>query len=282
LRASGPLRLLAATLALALAVHFNILMDRRARFVAPRHSFYLPSGKYLGHASLGFRNLLADLLYVWSIQYYSEERADRWHYLARLYDIITDLDPKFGTAYTVGALILSLEAGRTEASLTLLDKAITNLPDSYEMPFDAGFYARSIGDMEAAQEYFRIAKERPGAPSFVHRWYAFIARRGGDKLAALELWQQLAREATTDYESQIAERSIKAILMDIQLAAIRSKIEQFEAAAGRCPSSLDEMVEIGALGSYPYDPEGVPYVYDSATCQVRTGSSFLQRHRIRE
>ena len=73
---------------------------------------YLPSGKYLKVAALGFDGLLADLLYLWSIQYYGNyDIKDRYTYLERIYDqVITELDPHYLDPYLVGALIMTAEA----------------------------------------------------------------------------------------------------------------------------------------------------------------------------
>jgi len=47
---------------------------------------YLPNGRYLKVASLGQAPLLADLIYIWAIQYYSDyERKDRFRYVRHVF-----------------------------------------------------------------------------------------------------------------------------------------------------------------------------------------------------
>ncbi len=45
--------------------------DLRAGQAPGYHLLYLPSGKYLKAITFGYSNLAADLIYLWSIQYYS-------------------------------------------------------------------------------------------------------------------------------------------------------------------------------------------------------------------
>ena len=75
----------------AVAVNLNLRLERTGPENPVRHSFYMPSGEYVRFASFGFHHLVADLLYIWSIQYFSVERDERWRYLARLYDVIVEV-----------------------------------------------------------------------------------------------------------------------------------------------------------------------------------------------
>src|SRR5712692_8762086 len=66
---------------------------------------YLPSGKYLKIAALGFDGILADTIYLWSIQYYGDyEIKDRYHYLEKIYtQVIAELDPHYLDPYLIGS-----------------------------------------------------------------------------------------------------------------------------------------------------------------------------------
>src|SRR5439155_23962358 len=90
----------------------------------PGHNLlYLPSGRYLQAATFGYSALAADLIYIWSIQYYSNYQIqDRYEYLDQIYRrVIAELDPHYLDPYLVGSLIMSVEAGRNELALQLLD-----------------------------------------------------------------------------------------------------------------------------------------------------------------
>ena len=61
-----------------------------------RELLYLPSPEMLKILSLGNTGLAADVLYLWSIQYYSGfQPNETFLYLDTVYNLITDLDPRF-------------------------------------------------------------------------------------------------------------------------------------------------------------------------------------------
>ena len=72
---------LAITALLAAGLLQGHIDARAADRPAVSPMLYLPSGKYLKVASLGFDELLADILYIWSIQYYGNYNIeDRYLY----------------------------------------------------------------------------------------------------------------------------------------------------------------------------------------------------------
>ena len=71
--------------------------------------------KYLRVASLGYASVAADVLYLWSIQYYSNfQIEDRYKYVDHIYSgVITELDPHYFDPYWIGAMILSVDCVAT-------------------------------------------------------------------------------------------------------------------------------------------------------------------------
>lgn len=268
-----------AGLLLLLAAMLNMRLDRFEAADVGRHSLFLPSGRYLRFAALGFRELLADVLYVWSIQYYSVERDDRWRHLARFYDAITDLDPRFLSAYSVGAIILSLEAGNQRSAMDLLDKGIAAIPETYILAWEAAFYARDIGDLPRSERYFAIAAERPDAPALVTRWRASMLYRQGDKEEALRVWAEVLSSAPTEYEREVASRWVHDLSLEIRLAQLRSVVSDFTIREGRTPFSWDELIHAGLLDLAPTDALGHPIQYDRKLGTIEPSCSFLRKRR---
>ena len=106
------MRRLSAALVLLLAVAATAASERRlnssdAADSAGHHLLYLPSGKYLKALAPGYPEILADFIYLWSIQFYSSyHRDDRYEYLQHIYaNVITELDPHYQDPYLVGAMI---------------------------------------------------------------------------------------------------------------------------------------------------------------------------------
>ena len=140
-----------------------------------RKLLYLPSAEMLRLTSLGNAGLVADVLYLWSIQYYAQYGInDRFLYLETVYDLITDLDPLYHDAYRVGALIIQLpntdEEVHKKAVVHLFDKALRNMPQNHEIAEAAAWdmYIR-YRDMANALRYLKVAAAIPGSPHRVER-----------------------------------------------------------------------------------------------------------------
>ena len=75
-----------------------------------RELLYLPNGKLLHVMSLGHPTLLADVVYLWAIQHYSNyERGDRFRYLEHVFDRVITTS---GNVAAVGTPMLKLLSGR--------------------------------------------------------------------------------------------------------------------------------------------------------------------------
>ena len=89
--------------------------DSTVDYFSDRSAFVsLPSGRSLRVLSFGYQNLAADLLFIWSIQFYSTTYlTNRFDYLERVYDTITDITPLYKDPYIVGSLIMVYNIYRT-------------------------------------------------------------------------------------------------------------------------------------------------------------------------
>lgn len=197
-----------------------------------REMLYLPRGIGLKLIACGFDTPIADALFIKSLVYYGESMAAknkdaRRLYTFELFDVITDLSPRFHRAYQVGGLFLSSSADM-ETNLNavrLMDKGVsvfTRLVDSgekvptdprwlfhllsantYEVNIQARY--RANGDLEgasetrrlAAQEFLNAAKS-PGAPGYViaaAAGYESVQQGRGNVeegiKATLAVWQEL-------------------------------------------------------------------------------------------
>src|SRR6266850_1069987 len=232
---------------------------------------YLPSGKYLKVAALGFDGLLADLLYLWSIQFYgSYDIKDRYLYLERIYgQVITELDPHYLDPYLVGALIMNVEARQPGMALRLLDKGMASNPEAWILPFEAGFLCyNDLHDFPRAAAYFDKALRVPGVHPLVRRLRAEMLNRAGDKKTSLREWAEIHATATDDYVRTVAWNHIHDLKVEVDLADLRNAVGKFRETAGRAPRRLEELASGALLAPLPRDPEDNPYLYDPATGEV--------------
>lgn len=239
------------------------------------HLLYLPSGNLLKIWSLGHNETLADLIFLWSIQFYGQYHSgERYDKLTQIYQhVVTELDPRFRDAYMLGSLILALEARRPEAALELLDKGIRENPEDWMLPFEAGFIAfESLQDYGRAADYFLVSMQRPDVHPAVRRFRAAMFDRMGDPRKSLDLWQEILESADSDYVRSVAEKHVHDLTIDYHVEVLQEAVEMFRERTGAYPTSLRNLVRERMLGRIPVDPDGRPYRYDAQSGEVSADS----------
>src|SRR3989449_3791652 len=272
LRRGRSLMTLGALACLLLAVIVQGRIEGEGRGGSVHPLLYLPSGKYLKVMALGFDGLLADALYLWSIQYYGNyDIKDRFDYLERIYEqVITELDPHYLDPYLVGALIMTAEARKPEMALKLLDKGVRANPDQWIMPFEAGFLCyNDLHDYRRAAVYFEMAMRGPGVHPLVHRFQAEMYNRAGDKRTSLKEWLEIYKTTTDPSLRSVAPDHVHHLKGELGFADLKDAVSRFRDKEERAPRRLQEIVASGLLQALPRDPENGDYLYDPWSGEVR-------------
>jgi len=239
---------------------------------------YLPNGRLLAPATLGYRHLAADVIYLWAIQYYGHyEIQNRYVYLQKIFrDVITELDPNYIDPYWIGALIMSIEAKDLDMGLGLLDKGIAANPGEWILPYMAGWECYHARRYDRAARYFDMAIAVPGSPPVIRRAYAAMFQRLGDLRAALAAWGNIASDPQTDeHAREVARRRVRDLTIELDLERVRGAVARYAEARGVAPTSLEDLLRSGLLQHIPLDPDGNPYRYDPKTGQVRAHSELV-------
>ena len=243
-----------------------------------RPLLYLPSGKYLRFVALGFDELLADIIYLWSIQYYGSYHIDdRYDYLERIYDnVISELDPHYLDPYLLGALIMVAEAGRPEMALALLDKGIEKNPNVWLLAFEAGFICyNDLKDFGRAAHYFEIALRAPDVHPLVRRLYAEMYNRAGDKRTSLRVWSDIFESTEDEYVRRVAWNHRHDLQVEIDLENLTAALVRFRGRTGRWPRHLRELgPRDGLIGVY-HDLDDGTYRYDATRGEVSHGGDLV-------
>jgi len=263
----------AALLALAAAAGLKLRLDALPRAKTPGSGVvYVPTGPYVKAASFGFSSFLADVIYVWAIQYYSNPNIkDRFDHFRRVFGIIAELEPRWIDPYEVAALIAQYDSGDPELALKMYDDGAARNPGQWIFPFNAGHYARlQLKDYDRAREYFKKAAEIPGAPELVKRLYADAAFKAMDYETSWAIWKEVHDTATDPQIKQIASNHLYQVKAAVDIAALKSALARFREIRGRPARTLDELAAAGLIRSVPLDYDEKEYVYDPQTGDVRT------------
>jgi tetratricopeptide (TPR) repeat protein len=279
MRSKSPL-ILGLAVALLAASGVKLKLDALPRAAVPGSSAsYLPTGKFLRAATFGYPSLLADVLFVWAIQYFGNPKIpDKFDRFEHIFSVISDLDPGWIDPYETAAVIALYEAGDVPLALKMFDLGAAKNPDKWIFPYQAGHYAqRYLKDYDLAKSYYQKAMNLPGAPAITKRLFANAAFLTMDLKTAWETWSEV--EAGTDDPQirKIASNHLYRIKATADLAVLRQALEAYREKYGRWPSDLDRLVSAGFLAAVPKDMDGRAYAYDPAAGIIETAILFWKR-----
>jgi len=288
---SGRTRDLALTLVVVLGFAGSVGMTRVLDTGRPTlRAVGADEAPYLAPATarrlaLGFDGLAADWYWLNALQYIGrkiEEQArssrlgleqavqlDRIkavdpRVLARLFDMITTLDPRFTAVYEFGAVVLP--AVDVPAAIALLEKGIRENPTEWYLHQQLAYIYWQRGDNLAAADAFRR-----GARMTKARWMEHMAdnvqSKGDDPQVARAMYARMYEQAQDDQVKAWARRRLMELDSLEERAAIRRVLTTFVAEQKRCPRDWRELgAGLAAAGlkvhpdGPPLDPSGAPYL----------------------
>lgn len=276
-RILGTLVAVAVLLAIAVVSEINLRAVDRADPLG-RRLLYLPSHEMLQLASLGNDGLMADLLFLWSIQYYSTYRPEeKFLYLDTVYNLITDLDPLYFDAYRVGALIMMLDRYanpkvQKKAIERLFDKGLANMPDDWYLAEVAAWDAYlQMKDPKLALKYARIGSQRPGAPHRLKRVYGRWSEQEQQWTIddSITYWEEVLAEATRWREVVLSKIHLYDAYARRDATVLDPMLADYRAKFGRCAEDWQELIDLGWLDAVPLDYVGNRYVIDGQRCAMQ-------------
>ncbi len=206
-------------------------------------TYPLPHPAIIDKLSFGFRNALADMLWLEAIQalidWYGKDPA-----YIQYFDAISTLDPYFQYPYIFGILILPRQ-GFFDETTRIAERGIRALPNDWEVPFYLGAQYHIIQrNFAKAAEYLKIASQRPGAPERVKIEYATYTARAGDFDAARSLVSTLYETAKNDF----TKKEMRMLHDQLEVIGnIRTALAEYKRVMGRSATSVSQLVAAGFL-----------------------------------
>ncbi len=254
-------------------------------------------GRQLKGYALGAEGLVADWYWMWSLQYLggklirSEAESINVDNLTALnprllYPLLnnaTDLDPKFGAAYSFGAIVLP--AINPEQAIALTEKGIANNPEQWRLYQYLGYIHWRLEDYEKAAEVYQNGSAVAGSPAFMRMMAASMKTAGGSRDVARRMYLQM-RDESEDQQSR-ANAELRLMELDSldERDAINNVLSELKERIGRCPSRLGDVIPMLGGVKLPegknfrvdvtenlVDPTDVPYRLDTETCTAKLGT----------
>ena len=222
----------------AAAVILNTIEERRPPETRATELAYLPKGSYLRVASLGYQNVVADILWIKVVQHlgnHSETAAGYlWAYHA--VDVLTDLDPKFAYAYLATGTVLGVYSNRIQESIRILQKGMEHNPDVWQLPYVVGYdYFYELCDAKNGAKYLTLASMIPGAPSYLPKLAARMSVDAGQVEAALEFLSRFIQQtADEQLRNALIERR-KEVQVEVDIKFLKEAVGRYQARFGKLP-----------------------------------------------
>ncbi len=116
----------------------------RDTFPKDRDLYYLPSARHLELASVGYREALADLVWIRALLLVADVARGQDHaWILRYMDAITTLAPNFRRAYVWGGVVFiysgaDIDRPALDRALEVYRQGLAQVPEDHELLFGAG------------------------------------------------------------------------------------------------------------------------------------------------
>ena len=192
-----------------------------------RKPLYFAPPNVLQHFSMGYRDFLANLLWLRFIQdadfcsfekglpvYKGDKKHCELGWSYHMVDAITELAPRFKTPYTLSSIILSVFTGDLKGAERVLLKGLKHFPQDWRINFYAAYlYALDLKKPEVAARYaYQSAKN--GGPYWL---YSFAAKQYGESshlLLGETILKNLLKRDLTDEQKVRVQEHLKEFRQD--------------------------------------------------------------------
>ncbi len=226
----------------------------------------VPDVRALRIISLGHYAVMADLLWLITIQYYGGgDPYGRYRTLPKLVRSINTLDSRFKYPYEFAGLVLPNE-GFPDEALSILKDGEKSLPNEWLLPYYEGtIYYVNKKDYVSAAESYKQAATKPGAPDKTEFLSAVQFDRSENYQTALAIFQKLAEGSENSYFKERAKAFVEHYTL---LTELQKVIDLFSEREGRHPHTLNELIDKHYVNEMPADPLGRELHYDQESAKV--------------
>ncbi len=219
---------------------------------------YIPSKAILKHLTAGMSNVVADLLWIETIQYtvreyHNPERKFAW--LNHMINASVELDPYFTGVYQQGGMFLSA-VGSDDMALDLLERGYVKNPDTWQIPYEIVkiFTLNRRDEAESpalAAQWLRIMAPHHQYPELYLNWARQIEQRNNLAGQSRAIWEDVIATAKDPFVREVAQRNLRILVADDAAKALQGLAERYASEQGHAPASLNEFVRLGWIDHIP-------------------------------
>ncbi|MFV8753714.1 hypothetical protein ACNOYE_24430 [Nannocystaceae bacterium ST9] len=221
--------------------------ERRAQFPRDQDVLYLPPSAQLVPMSLGYREALADLIWIRAVIFTGDKAGGaNYAWIMQYLEAINTLAPGFRRPYAWGGVVVvysgqAIERAMIDRAITLYRRGLELFPEDHELLFAIGMLLTRDVQMlpgytpeerEAAKTEGALLIRRAaafGAPPLVRQLAAtLVADDATDQLAIQFLESQLL-QAEDEGHRRLLQRKLEALIGEAGLESIQRLREEFEA-----------------------------------------------------
>ena len=232
---------------------------------APEKPGLLASVSRRPEFSFGFRNVLADIVWLEAVQVAGNLEMTRWDYdrLYELLDVVANFDPKFEMPYLLGGLVLGESPQHGREALRVFERGKGTHPGDWRFPFYMGFtHYFSLGDGLAGGGAMAEAARLPGSPAYLQGLATRMLSEAREPEAALQLLEPIVRQESDPARRAVLERRIREVTVERDLQTLERAVEWYREKTGTVPADLSALVREGILTAIPPEPNGGRYVME--------------------
>ncbi len=212
--------------------------------------------------ALGFRNFLADLVWLKAVQVSGVPQLSRDDYdsLFVLLNAVANYDSRFDIPYLMGGLVLGESPAHGREALKILERGRDQYPDRWLFHYYIGYtYYFSLGDPVDGGQSMMEAARLPGCPGYVAGLATRMLSEGRDPAAALAFLATMEREEADESRREFLRRRMRDVVVERDIQSLERAVAEHRKATGRLPASLAELVRAGLVARIPEEPNGGAY-----------------------
>lgn len=239
------LALLPAFIATMVATHHGVKQSRD-QFPRDQDVLYLPPAEHLGPMSLGYREALADLIWIRAVIFTGDRiGATNYTWIMEYLEAIYSLAPGFRRPYAWGGVSFiysgeNIDRAMVDRAIVLYRRGLEHFPEDHELLFAAGMlltrdvqtipgYSEAEKEAAMAEGAAMIRKAAAfGAPPLVRELAATLVSEGGADQLAIQFLETQLLQAEDEKLRRLLRLKLEAALGEAGLESVERLRIEFE------------------------------------------------------